>query len=73
MRIHKKFLTYKKNRTEKFMAVIKAEVPTGFKDKVNEARKNEGISESELIRKAVKSYLDTKEKPLSPLQRAGWR
>jgi len=55
------------------MAVIKAEVPPGFKDKVNEARKNEGISESELIRKAVKSYLDTKEKPLSPLQRAGWR
>jgi hypothetical protein len=53
------------------MSTIKAEVPKGFKDRVEETRKSRGISESELVRTAVKNYLDNDNVTrLTPLQRA---
>lgn len=53
------------------MAVIKAEVPKDFKNRVESIRKDKGISESELVRTAVKNYLDVdSQSRLSPLEKA---
>lgn len=53
------------------MAVIKTAVPQAIKDRVENFRKNKGMSEAELVRKAVTNYLDTQDKSNSPLRRAG--
>lgn len=53
------------------MAVIKAEVPKDFKNRVESIRKDKGISESELVRTAVKNYLDVdSHNRLTPLEKA---
>jgi hypothetical protein len=67
-----KLFNLQKKLYRKFMAVIRAEVSKDFKGKVESTRKSQGISEAELIRKAVKNYLEG-DKKLTPLQRAGWR
>ena len=53
------------------MAIIKAEVPKEFKDRVESTRNTKGISESELVRTAVKNYLDAdSHNRLTPLEKA---
>lgn len=54
------------------MSVIKAEVPKEFKERVQKALERKGISESELVRKSVKNFLDSDEKRESPLKKAGF-
>lgn len=43
----------------KDLAVIKTEVPIEFKDRVNEFTKKSGESEANMVRKAVKNYIET--------------
>lgn len=50
--------------------VIKAEVNKDLKNKVEETRKRMGLSEAELVRKAVKNFVEPKPEP--PLKRLGF-